>query len=380
MHNYLKAEISASAVRQNIQRIRSRLAEGVKVCAVVKCNSYGHGQELLLPVMTACADWLAVATPAEAIRLRDLGVEQPILVFFSACSGDTAGGNALTLDELLRRRITLTIAGEPEVDILAEACRRTDCDARVHLMVDTGMTRSGVLPEAAPAVVGRLRANPAVRLTGIYTHLATADEADKTFAREQLARFNACLQNCQAGPSVLRHAANSAAIMDLPEAHYDMVRPGIAVYGYPSSDELLNPLDLQPSLRLTAHIMQIKTVPAGTGVGYGQTFHFQRESRVGLVPVGYGDGYLRSLSGQATMRCGDGEAPVVGRVSMDQTCIDLTDHPTVSVGDEVEIISPDPHAPSSLQNLARLAGTIPYELMCRLGDRVRRNLIDEHLT
>jgi alanine racemase len=375
MHNYLKAEISASAVRQNIQRIRSRLAEGVKVCAVVKCNSYGHGQELLLPVTTACADWLGVATPAEAIRLRDLGVEQPILVFFSACSRDAAG-KAATLDELLRRRITLTIAGEQEVDTLAEACHRTDSDARVHLMVDTGMTRSGVLPHVAPAVVGRLRANPAVRLTGIYTHLATADEADKTFAREQLARFDDCLQNCQIGPSVLRHAANSAAIMDLPEAHYDMVRPGIAVYGYPSSDELLTPLDLQPSLRLTAHIMQIKTVPAGTGVGYGQTFHFARESRVGLVPVGYGDGYLRSLSGKATMRCGHGEAPVVGRVSMDQTCIDLTDLPAVNVGDEVEIISPDPQAPNSLQNLARLAGTIPYELMCRLGDRVRRNLID----
>lgn len=376
MHNYLVAEISASAVRDNMARIRSRLAEGVRLCAVVKCNSYGHGQELLLPIMAAQADWLAVATPAEAIRLRDLGVTLPILVFFSACSSDSSGAGIETLDELLRRRITLTLAGEHEVDILAEACRRTDCDARVHLMVDTGMTRSGVLPEAAPAMVQRLRSNPSMRLTGIYTHLATADEADKTFAREQLARFEACLASCQIGPGVLRHAANSAAIMDLPEAHYDMVRPGIALYGYPPSDDLHDPLDLQPALRLTARLMQTKTVPAGTGVGYGQTFHFNRASRVGLVPVGYGDGYLRCLSGQAVMRCGGQFAPVVGRVSMDQTCIDLTDLPHVGVGDEVEILAPQPDAPNSIQGLARLAGTIPYELMCRLGDRVRRNLVD----
>jgi alanine racemase len=376
MHNYLMAEISASAVRHNIAQLRNRLAPDVKLCAVVKCNGYGHGQELLLPVVTELADWLGVATPAEAIHLREIGVTLPILVFFSACGTDGLGSLDATLDELLRQRITLTIAAEEEVNVLAEACRRTDCDARVHLMIDTGMTRSGVLPETAPRLVRRLRSNPAMRLTGVYTHLATADEADKAFAREQLARFEACLDQCRVGDAVLRHAANSAAVIDLPEAHYDMVRPGIAVYGYPSSDELCTAPELRPALRLSAHLMQIKTVPAGTGVGYGQTFHFDRESRVGLVPVGYGDGYLRSLSNKAAMRVGGQNAPVVGRVSMDQTCIDVTNVPEARVGQPVEIISPDPAAPNSLQSLARLAETIPYELMCRLGDRVRRKLVD----
>ncbi|MBS3821817.1 MAG: alanine racemase, partial [Phycisphaerae bacterium] len=345
-------------------------------CAVVKCNGYGHGQDLLLPLMTDLADWLGVATPAEAIALRESGVRLPILVFFSACGSDSASTLDATLDELLRRRVTLTIAAEHDVNVLDAACQRTDCDARVHVMVDTGMTRSGLLPTAAPALLQRLRATPAIRLTGVYTHLATADEADKTFAREQLQRFEDCLSACNVGPGILRHAANSAAIMDLPEAHYDMVRPGIALYGYPSSDELLSPLDLRPSLRLSAHVMQIKTVPAGTGVGYGQTFHFDRESRVGLVPIGYGDGYLRCLSNRASMRIGDRTVPVIGRVSMDQTCIDLTDLPDVRTGQAVEVISPDAAAPNSLQSLARQAETIPYELLCRLGDRVRRKLID----
>jgi alanine racemase len=321
-----------------------------------------------------------VATPAEAIGLRDRGVAKPILVFFSAFGGAGGSRHDTTLDELLRRRITLTVAGEHEIDALAAACRRTGCDARVHLMIDTGMTRSGALPAGVPAIVGRLRSEATVRLTGVYTHLATADEADKSFAREQLRRFETCLARCEIGKGVLRHAANSAAVMDLPESHYDMVRPGIAVYGYPPSDDILTPLDLQPSLRLTGHVMQIKTVPAGTGVGYGQTFRFERPSRVGLVPVGYGDGYLRGLSNKAAMRIGGHVVPTVGRVSMDQTCIDLTDLPHVAVGDEVEIISPDLAAPNSMQNLARLAGTIPYELMCRLGDRIRRILVDSPLT
>jgi alanine racemase len=216
-----------------------------------------------------------------------------------------------------------------------------------------------------------------MRLTGVYTHLASADEADKTAAREQLARFEDVLHSCDVREPILRHAANSAALADLPEAHYDMVRPGIALYGCPPSDELHHPLDLQPALRLTAHLMQVKTVPAGTAVGYGLTCRFDRETRVGLVPVGYGDGYLRSLSGRgATMRIRGCDAPVCGRISMDQTVIDLTDVPAAEVGDEVEILSPDPGAPHSAAALAALAGTIPYELLCRLGDRVRRRLVD----
>jgi alanine racemase len=375
MHNYLRAEISTSAIRWNFARVRERLAEGVQICAVIKANAYGHGQDLLLGLMGELADWLAVATPAEALHLRERGYEGPMLVFFSSA---TAGGENLsaTLDELLARRVTLTVASRAELEVLSEATRRTGIDAKVHVMIDTGMTRSGILPADAPGMLAWLREEPAMRMTGVYTHLATADEADKTFAREQLTRFRDVVDRCGVGPSIVRHAANSAAVADLPESHFDMVRPGLALYGYHSSDELHHPLELRPSLRLTAHLMQIKTVPAGTRVGYGQTHEFTRDSRVGLVPVGYGDGYFRCLGNRAQMSIGGRLVPVVGRVSMDQTTVDLTDHPSAAVGDEVEIISSDPSAAHSLENLARQAETIPYEIMCRLGQRVRRFLVD----
>jgi len=376
MHDYLKAEISASAVRANFAAIRSCLAPGVKVCAVVKCNAYGHGQELLLDLIADQADWLGVATPAEALRLREVGYAGPMLVFFTACTDNPEPNLSATLDELLRQGVTLTIASQTELDLLTKASRRTDCDGKVHVMIDTGMTRSGILPANAPRLLQQIRLDPSLRMTGVYTHLACADEADKASALQQLARFDQALAACGVGDSILRHAANSAAIIDLPESHYDMVRPGIAIYGYQPGDEMHNTIPLKPALRLTAHLMQIKTIPAGTRCGYGLTHEFTRDSIVGLVPVGYGDGYDRRLGNCATMHIGGADVPVCGRVSMDQTTIDLTDLPNACVGDEVEIISPDPTAGHSVENLARLADTIPYELICRLGRRVRRYLVE----
>lgn len=375
MHHYLKAEISAAAIRSNLAVLREHVGPDCKLCAVVKCNAYGHGLDLLLPVLAEGADWLAVATPGEALHLRDLGYAGPLLVFFTVCTE----GQSPLLDELLRQRVTLTVAGPGEIDILARAVQRTDCDAKVHLMVDTGMTRSGILPADVPTCLERLRQNPAMRLTGIYTHLATADEADKSPARKQLARFQRALDVARVGSGLLRHAANSAAAIDLPEARYDMVRTGIALYGYQPSDELHSRLNLRPAMRLTAHLMQIKDVSAGEAIGYGGTDRLEKPSRLGLVPVGYGDGYPRSLSNQgASMRIAGRDAPVRGRVSMDQTIIDLTDIPTARIGDVVEIVSPDPDAPHSLEQLAKKARTIPYEIICRLGQRVRRSLLDHY--
>ena len=378
MHNYLKAEISARAIRSNLAVLREYVGPDCQLCAVIKCNAYGHGQDLLLPILAEQADWLAVAPPAEALYLRARGYTGPLLVFFSACTDGGEAQLAQTLDELLRRRVTLTLAARDEIDALAAATLRTDCDAKVHLMVDTGMSRSGVLPGDVPACLERLRRDPAMRMTGIYTHLATADEADKTSARRQLAHFEQVLDAARLGPDILRHAANSAAAIDLPEARFDMIRPGIAVYGYQPGPDMHTALPLQPAMRLSGHLMQVKTVPAGESVGYGLTDRLEHASRLGLVPVGYGDGYPRSLSNrQAVMKVRGKLAPVRGRISMDQTVIDLTDIPAARVGDEVEILSPDPAQPHSLENLARLAETIPYEIICRLGPRVRRFLVDD---
>lgn len=374
--SYLTAEISASAVSANLAALRGLLPPGTGLCAVVKADCYGHGLELLLGAIGRAADCLAVATAREAIELRRMGYERPILMFFPP--GACAEGQELreALGELISRQVTLTLVSPEDVDAVAAAAGRLGAEAEVHVKIDTGMSRGGVLPGAAPELIEKLRSQEAVKLTGLYTHFAAADEADKTFTHQQLQRFMDTVGACGGRAGLTLHAANSAATIDLPETHLDMVRPGIAIYGYQPSDQMQTHLPLRPALRLTGRLMQVKDVPAGARCGYGLSYTFRRPGRVGLVPVGYADGYLRCLSNIATMRVGRHDAPIRGRVSMDQVIIDLSDCPEARVGDEVEIISPDPAAPHSAENLARLAGTIPYEITCLLGRCARRVLVD----
>ncbi|MFW6066519.1 MAG: alanine racemase [Planctomycetota bacterium] len=376
MESYLTAEISASAVRENLSLLRRQVSPATKLCAVVKADAYGHGLKALLPVISSGADALAVATPQEAIALREAGYERPLLMFFSPCA--CADGTELreALRELIIRSVTLTVVNVSEVAAVAEAAGQARSAAQVHVMIDTGMNRSGVPAADAPALLGAVRRTSGVELTGLYTHFASADEADKTFAREQLGAFLSAVDASGGRSGLTLHAANSAAAIDLPDTHLDMVRPGIAVYGYQPSDEMHTKLPLRPCLRLWGRLMQIKDVPAGARCGYGLTHTFKSPSRLGLVPVGYADGYPRSLSNISVMRIGERELPVRGRVSMDQTIIDLTDAPEAGIGDAVEIISDRCDAPNSVANLARLAETIPYELTCRLGRRVCRVLVD----
>lgn len=374
MESYLTAEISASAVRSNLAILREHLTPPTRLCAVVKADCYGHGIATLLDVIAREADMLAVATPAEALELRRFGCDRPILMFFSTgTNGELAG----VLEELVAREITLTVVAPEAVEAIASAARHAGRTARVHVKVDTGMTRSGVLPAAAPGLADRIRRTAGVvKLDGMYTHFAAADETDKSFTRGQLDRFGATVDACGGSGGLVLHAANSAATIDLPETHLDMVRCGIAMYGYQPSDEMHEKLPLQPALRLWGRVMQVKSVPAGSRCGYGLTRAVDRDSCVGLVPIGYGDGYFRSLSNRATFRVRGCDVPILGRVAMDQVIADLSDAPGAAVGDEVEILSSDPSAPHSVENLARLAGTIPYEVTCRLGRRIRRVLVE----
>jgi len=373
---YLTAEISASAVRANLALLRERLDPATRICAVVKADCYGHGLAMLLSILADGADCLAVATPEEAIVLRRMGYTGPVLVFFSVCAYSGGKPHQDALEALIARNVMLTVVTPGDVEAVSAAAARVGPAARVHVKMDTGMTRSGVLCEHAPALIEQIRRAGPVRLAGLYTHFATADEDDKAATRRQLARFLDTVESAGGRDGLTLHAANSAAVIDLPETHLDMVRPGIAVYGYQPSDEMHTRLPLRPALRLWGRLMQIKDVPAGSKCGYGLTHTFDRPSRVGLVPVGYGDGYLRCLSGRVTMCIGGCDVPVCGRIAMDQVTVDLTDLPAARIGDVVEIISPDPAAPHSVENLARLAGTIPYEITCRIGQRVRRVLVE----
>jgi alanine racemase len=370
MHSYLTAEISTSALKANLALIRQRLASDTAICAVVKADCYGHRWSQCGDAIAAAADWLAVATPDEAITVRQSACRLPLLLFVSGGFLGAIAGDLL--EELILRDVALTLTDTADLAATSAAADRVGQSARVHVKVDTGMSRSGVPADEASELVRLARQQPGVALTGLYTHLASADSADKTSAREQLARFRAAVRAC--GPDadgLMLHAANSAAAIDLPESHLHMVRIGIAMYGYQPSDEMQTRLPLRGIMRLTGRLTQIKQLAAGARVGYGHTHQCDRPTRVGLVPIGYADGYSRQFSNRAVMRIGERIAPVVGRISMDQTIVDLTDLPEARVGNEVEIVSPEPEAPNSVENLARLADTIPYEITCRLGGRIR---------
>jgi alanine racemase len=373
MNNHLIAEISSTALHRNLRTIRRLLRPKTKLCAVVKADCYGHGWTSCGEIIAAEADWLAVATPDEALTIRKSGCSLPTLVFMSG--GFLGKTNAEMLRQLIGERVTLTITTAADLAVIAEAASQTDCAAQVHVKIDSGMTRSGVLAADAPRIIRQARRTPNVRLTGVYTHFASADAADKTSARQQFARFMSAIENCGNDvDGILLHAANSAAIIDLPETHLDMVRLGIAMYGYQPSDEMQNRLPLQPILRLVGRLTQIREAPAGVAVGYGETHRLNRSSRLGLTAIGYADGYLRQFSNRVVMQVQERRVPVCGRISMDQTVVDLTDVQGASVGDEVEIISCEPSMPNSVESLARLANTIPYEITCGLGNRIRRVL------
>lgn len=368
MKNYLTASISSSAVRHNIAALRGMIGTGVRLCLVVKDDCYGHGIKVLYPVLSELVDGFAVASPVEALELRELGYKGFILCFLSAYFDDFE-----VQDELVRGDITQTVMSKSALASIQSAAERVGKTAKVHLKVDTGMGRLGVPVQQAGDMISTIYETGHIELTGIYTHFASADEQQRDSVFEQLECFKSVLPDTG---SLLFHAANSAATIDFQETHFDMVRPGIAVYGCHPSKHLHNQVGLKPCMSVHAKLIAVKHIPKGGRSGYGLTHKYDRDSRVGVVPIGYGDGYFRSLSGKAVVRVNGQYAPVCGRVSMDQMTVDVTDIPEVKVGDEVEIISADPTAPNNVENLAHLAGTIPYEITCHLGHNMQRILVD----
>ncbi len=372
------ATVSRSALRHNTAVLRA--AAGVPLCAMVKADAYGHGAAL---VTTALADagiaFWGVATLEEALRLRAAGVREPILALcpLEPCLGPAAAREQADL--MADAGIRATLAGSAGLALL-EAWgrrRRGRRPLRVHLKVDTGMHRSGCPWASAVALAGRAAAAPGLALEGVFSHFAGADLRDLASARRQAARFRGVLAKLAArGVRVpIRHLANSAAIFTLPDTALDMARPGIALYGYVAPG-VRGAASLRPALRLEVPVVLVKRLPRGAACGYGGAFVARRPARLGLLPIGYADGYDRRWSNRGVVSAGRRRMPVVGRVSMDLTLVDLTDAPEVGPGTVVTVISADPRDPHAAGALARRLGTLPHEVFCALGARVRRVLED----
>lgn len=358
------AEVDLSAIGHNIREIKGRIRGGAMLCAVVKADAYGHGAlAVAKAAVEAGAGYLAVAILNEALLLRDAGCREPILIL-----GFTPEEQASIVVD---RGITQTVFTFEAAAALSAAAVKLNKRAKIHLKIDTGMGRIGILPEEAGALAARIAELPHLDLEGIFSHFATADGKDKAFAYEQLERFKRAVASVEAcGISIpIKHLANSAAILEIPEAHFDMVRAGVILYGLWPSPEVKKTIDLRPAMRFKTKVAYVKPMPPMRGISYGGTFVTADDSVIATLPVGYADGYTRRLSGAAMVQIRGRRVPVVGRICMDQCMADVTGISGVKAGDEVVLFGSE-QVP--VDEIAELLGTINYEIVCMVSSRVPR--------
>ncbi|RZB34464.1 MAG: alanine racemase [Desulfobacteraceae bacterium Eth-SRB1] len=375
------AEIDLKAIAHNVRELRRIIAPEARLMAVVKANAYGHGIiEVADQALQHGAEALGVARASEGIQIRKAGLDAPVLVF-SYTPPDMA-------KKLVEFDLTQTVYSYRNAEALSVAAGTTGKKIKVHIKVDTGMGRLGLLPDrfrslapdhgvdgSAVSEVEAIAGLQHLELKGIFTHFAAADITDRSYAEYQFEMFMDFLSRLNlAGVEIpVKHAANSAAIINMPETHLDMVRAGISIYGLFTSDEVdKSRVELKPAMELKAKIISLKRVPAGFKVSYGATYETKKSTTIATVPVGYADGYNRLLSSRGHMLVCGRRAPVVGRVCMDMTVLDVGDIPEVSPGDEVIIFGKQGDELITVDEIASTLKTINYEIVSTITDRVPR--------
>ena len=372
MMNYprVHADIDLDAVCHNMEQMHRLTDPHTKLMAVVKTDGYGHGA---IPIareleMIDYVYGYAVATEEEALALRGDGIKKPILIL-----GYTFPEQ---YEALLQAQITPAIFTLEAAKLLSETAERMHTTARIHIKLDTGMGRVGFLvSEESADEIAQIAKLPHIMIEGMFTHFAKADETDKTSANRQLADYMhmADLLRGRGVEIPLRHCSNSAGILDLPQANLDIARAGITLYGlHPSEEVHLERMDMRPVMSLKSRVVHVKTLPEGYGISYGATYVTPSERRIATIPVGYGDGYARSLSNKGDVLIRGRRAPICGRVCMDQFMVDVTDIPDVCAGDEVTLIGTDGEEHITLEELGEKSGRFNYEFACDLGKRIPR--------
>ena len=365
------AEVDLDAIWENMVHMKENIAENTKILAVIKTDGYGHGG-VPIAKMLEQLDFMfgyAAATYEEAHVLREAGVKKPILILgytFPYC-----------YEELIREEIRPAVYRRDTVEELAAAAAKVGKKAKVHIKVDTGMGRIGITPdEEGLEFVRFLIEHPELEVEGIFTHFAKSDEADKTSANHQLELFQNFIDKIQTELGItipVKHCSNSAAILEMPQANMDMVRAGITTYGlYPSEEVSKDIVPLRAAMSLYSHIVYCKMIHAGQSVSYGGLFTAQKDTRVATIPVGYGDGYPRSLSGRGYVLIHGKRAPILGRVCMDQFMVDISEIPEAMDGDKVTLLGMDGPERITAEELGELSGRFNYEFVCDLGKRIPR--------
>lgn len=370
MYEYhrLLAEINLDSIAKNVRAIKERLDEKTKLLAVVKADAYGHGAEEVSKVcLFNGADELAVATCDEGVQIRNCSIKVPILIL-----GNTVLGQ---IETVINYELTQTVFSFERAKIMSEIARKIGKTAYVQIKIDTGMSRIGFLPNDDEILeIKKIFELPNIKVTGVFTHFATADEKDKSFTLEQFRKFEYVTKklNEMGYTGFDRHCANSGTILDLKEFQMDMVRAGIIIYGMYPSEEVRKEVKLYPAMSLKTQISYVKELEKGVSIGYGRTYFTKRKTKVATIPIGYADGYFRAFSNKAKVIVNGEFAKVIGNVCMDQTMIDVTDIKDVKEGDCVIVMGKENEKQVLAEDLAKIAGTINYEIVCNVGKRVPR--------
>lgn len=363
--------VDLDAIVSNMHHMKANLAEQTKMMGVIKTDGYGHGAVPIARQLEKL-DFVfgyAVATPEEAQLLRRAGMKKPILILgytFPYC-----------YEKLVEEQIRPAVFRYDALQQLGETAEKLGKSLPIHIKVDTGMNRIGIRPdEAGLAFVKKALETPGIVVEGIFTHFARADEADKTAANQQLDKFKNFCEEIREKLGVripIQHCSNSAGIVEMKDANMDMVRAGITLYGLWPSDEVRQDIvELTPALSWYTHISYIKTVEPGNAVSYGGTFTVEKPMRIATIPVGYGDGYPRGLSGKGYVLLNGKKAPILGRVCMDQFMVDVTEIPEAEEGELVTLLGWDGEEHLSMETLGELSGRFNYELACDIGKRMPR--------
>ena len=375
MKNYSRvcARIDLDAIENNMEMMKKNIDEGVKILSVIKSDGYGHGA-LQVAKFLAGKDYIwgyAVAALDEGMILRKGGITKPVLVM--GCIFPEQW------EEMLVHEIHMTVYDSDTARRVSDLAVKMDRKAYIHLKIDTGMSRLGFpVGEDSVSRILEISRMPGLVIEGMYTHFARADETDKTDARRQLKEFLEMKEHLLAlgVRAAYYHCANSAGIIDLKEANLDLVRAGIATYGLYPSDEVKKELvPLRPAMELVSHVVHVKWVEAGTPVSYGGTFVTARRTRIATIPVGYGDGYPRSLSNKGYVLIHGKKAPILGRVCMDQFMVDVTEIEETAFGDPVTLVGRNGGACVTVEELSDLAEKLRYEFICNFGKRVPREFL-----
>lgn len=358
------AEISLDNIAYNVKQFCEYIGPGCELMAVVKANGYGHGAlETAYTMIANGTNWLAVALPEEAIRLRRGGITAPILVLGAVSSDE--------LDACVAADLVVTVFEPHIARLLSEAAVARQKMAKVHIKVDTGMGRLGLLPQDFGSLVELVNSLPGLEIQGVFTHFAQAEHEDLEYTRWQFQRFREVLEDLRSRKINIPyiHAANTAGTLFFPESHLNLVRVGLGIYGmYPDQRR---PLKLKPALSLKTKIAFVKTVPAGSGVSYDSTYVTNKDTSLAVLPIGYADGLSRGLSNKGNVLIKGTFCPIVGNITMDHTLIDLGDV-TAEIGEEVILLGTDGVQEIHAHDWAELLGTINYEIVCMLTSRVER--------